>query len=453
MIHPARALGLALVVFVGCRDQSVEDRPSERLRRRGDAGRAVEIIERSGAIDLDDLPREREPNHEVATANPLGAGVRGELDGVGDVDGFRVDSPEPRFLTARVSGLPEIDLALEVRDQAFALVARADRAGVGAGEGVAGLPLGAGTYVVVVREVPKPPKKGKKGVDAGVGRVGPSATYELIAELSAQPQPGGEREPNGEIASANAILLGEAVTGYLGWTGDVDVWKVDISALTEGNGLDLAVSAVDGVALTLAVLDAAGHPVMKVQSTAGKPVELARLVARAERGGAVRYVSLAGRPPNPDLPYSLTVTGRLLELDEETEPNHRVAQATPLRPDEAGQGSMRATIAPGDTDLFALPPAPRPAMLDLAADAPAGIDLALAVVGARGEVVTKIDAGGPGAAESAAAVPIVGDGAWFIEVTGKPSKGLVDAAPYRLRWSLTQPSAPDPADDPLPPEE
>jgi hypothetical protein len=195
---------------------------------------------------------------------------------------------------------------------------------------------------------------------------------------------------------------------------------------------------------------------MKTQGTAGQPVALMSLAPRLSPGSApVHYVVISGRPSNPEVPYTLTVTSRLLDLDEEAEPNHRPDNATSLRAGTETQGSMRATIGPGDTDMFALSESLEPATLDVTIDTPVGIDVAVEVSTGAGAILGTVDSGGMGAAESLAAISVGPSSIVLVEVVGKPSKKPVSSAAYRLRWSLDLAALPEPSpdSDPLPPEE
>ncbi|HVK74131.1 MAG TPA: hypothetical protein VM734_12465 [Kofleriaceae bacterium] len=460
----ARVAVLVALAVAACGGGGGGGGNDERLRRSKDAGAGVQVIDRAGSAAAD-RPAEREPNDDPAGAGPLGDGVRGSLDGETDVDAFTIASTGPQVLTARVTGVADVDLELELRDAKFALVVQADRAGNGAGEGLVGVPLDEGTYHLVVREVPKKKPKPKKGakVDAGAGRVGPSAVYELTAELAAAPPAGVEREPNDDAGTANDLTLTEPATGYIGWSGDVDAWKLGVDAFAEGNGLDIAVTAVEGVALTVTVTDAGGRTLMKGQGKAGEPVLLKSLAPRVAPGGApVHFILIAGRPSSHETPYTVTVTSRLLDLDEEAEPNDRTTNATPLRFGGEEQGSMRGLIGPGDTDVFALSEATAAATLDVAVDAPPGVDLVVEAIASNGASLGKADGATAGGAETLAALPVAAGAAVFVKVTAKADKKAT-AGPYQLRWSLTAGAPartagpgdddPMPDEDPLPPEE
>lgn len=447
-----------LAVASACGSSGGGGGSGERIRRSKDAGAAVAVGDpgnRGGAVDVD-RPPEKEPNDDPATAAPLAGGVKGALDGENDVDAFTIAPTEAGMISARVTGVEGVDLKLELRDHRFALVLTADRGSAGAAESLPNAPVDAGTYLLVVREVPKKPKKAPKGAkDAAVaGRTGPSAPYVLTASPLPAGAAGAEREPNDDDGTATELALGETATGWVGWGGDVDTWKLPIEGLAEGNGLDLSLGAIEGTALTLEVTDAAGRSLMKTTGAAGEPVALKSLAPRITAGeAAVHHVRISGKPANPDQAYALSIASRLLDLDEEAEPNDRTSQSNGLRFGVEDQGAMRGEIGPGDTDMFSLSASPSAAALDLALDAPPGVDLAIEAIAENGSVLGKADHGRAGAAESLSISAPAGT-LVYIKLTAKPDKTPRPDAPYQLRWSLTAGGAPSPppSGDPMPPE-
>jgi hypothetical protein len=407
----------------------------------------------SGAPGFDH-PLEREPNATGANAGPLTDGVQGALDGETDVDAYVITSPGPRMLTAALSPLAGIDTKLELRDRAFTVIATSDRGGANVGEGLAGAPLDKGTYFLVVRELARPLAKPKKGQPPPTGRVGRSPPYALTAALIVDPAPGAEREPDDDAGAANEVTLIEPVTGHLGWSGDVDVWKLSLEGLADGNGLDLAVTAVPGVTLGLAVTDAADRPRVAVTGLPGQPLALRSVAPRLAAGEAdVAYVKVSGKPSNPDASYSLSITARLLDLDEEAEPNDKPATATPLRYGAEDSGTMRGLLGPGEVDMYALSASSGPRQLDVTVDGVAGLDLVCEVVSAGNVVLDKGDRGAVGAGEDATAAIVTGAEA-YLRVSAKAVKKATAPAAYTLRWSSSVGAAPAATpDDPLPPEE
>lgn len=435
----------------------------DRIARTGDAAPVVMVDRPGGGTGGDptsDLPLEREPNARPADALALGAGAQGVLDGEADVDAFVIDSPGPRMLTAALAPMAGVDARLELRDKAFAVIATSDRGGVGIGEGLADAPLDKGRFYLVVREIAKPPKAvkpkpGAASAAAPTGRIGRSPPYTLTATLIADPAAGAEREPDDDAGAANDVSLIEPATGHIGWSGDVDVWKLSLEGLADGNGLDVTVTGIPGVSLGLAVSDAADRPRVAATGLPGQPLSLRSVAPRLDPGQApVHYVKVSGKPSDPGTSYTLSVSARLLDLDEEAEPNDKPALATPLRYGGDDQGSMRALIGPGETDVFLLSSSSGPRQLDATVDGVAGVDLVCEVLlGAAGTSTGKGDRGGPGAGEDCTGLVPAG-GESYVRITVKPSKKPIAPVEYTLRWSSAPGGLPAAAaDDPLPPEE
>ncbi len=438
----SRAAVALLVLAAACKGG---DRKT--IARTDGGAPPVQVVDRGGAVSPPGTP-EVEPNDAADTAMALPvAGARGALDGAADVDVYAITSEGARLLDARLTAMAGVDGKLELRDEAFAVIATADRGGVGAAERFPNLSLDRGRYFLVVREVVHAPKK-KAKVDAGAGRVGPSPTYQLTAVQATDPPPGGEREPDDDVGTANEVTLATPVTGYVGWKGDVDAWKLAIDGLAEGDGLDVAVTAVDKVALTVEVTDAAGRRLVRQTGAPGAPLTLRSIAPRVTPGEpTVQFVLVGGAPANPDATYQLTVQSRLLELDEEAEPNDTDARANPLRFGTEDTGTMRGELGPGETDRFVLSPSPSAGSLDVVIDPPPGVAVTLALADGGGAAGPQGDRAQLVDAPVAAHQPVI------VVVTGKGGKGAV-AGPYQLRWSLTTgAAAPVVEDDPMPPEE
>ena len=445
------ALVVAAVLAAACGNSE-----RKRIARTDGDSPAVQVVDRGAAVQSPRSP-EREPNNDAATAIALGGnGVRGALDGATDVDVYAITSDGARMLAARLSAMAGIDGKLELRDDSFTVIATADRGGAGVAEAFPNVSLDRGRYFLVVSAIVHAPKK-KPKVDAGAtGRVGPGPAYELTAVQTTDPPPGGEREPDDDQGAANDVTLGAPVSGYIGWKGDVDVWKLAIDGLADGDGLDVALTAVDKVALTVEVTDAGGRRLIKQTGAAGAPLTLRSLAPRVAPGEpTVQYLKVSGSPAGPDQPYTLSVGSRLLELDEEAEPNDAADRANPLRFGAEDTGTMRGELGPGDVDRFVLSPGPGAGELDVILEPPPGVDVTLVAsggataTGARTSDRVQLEA------------TVVAGQAVTITLTGKAGKGAV-AGPYQLRWSLSAPSAPsvvppddpgDPDDDPMPPEE
>ncbi len=433
----------------------------KRIHRDRDAGARTAITRDPGALGRTD---EKEPNNDAAaaTALPPGSVAKGMLDGETDVDVYRVAIPADGQLRVSLSGIDGVDLAMELRDGAGTVLAKSDRGPALTIEGFPNYGVRHGDYLLYVKEFVKPrkkpkPVKPKKGQpappDAGAdpnARLGPSNVYELTVEV-VPPVDLQEIEPDEDAGTAVEVMLGDSVTGWIGWSGDVDVWKIPLEGMAPQYALDLELDGVDGVALSVQLEDAGGAAVLTRKGTKGGGVSIHGFVPAIGAGAAPYHlVRIAGDRSNPEQPYVLHITTRLLDDDEEAEPNDTAANATPLRADATvTSGAMRAGYALGDVDRFVLEPLAAPGLLDLGVEPPTGVAVQLELAAGDAPLATATAAKiGERVRLTGVSVPA---GAPLV-VTVKASKPAKtdggEARPYRLTWSLA------PADElPMPPEE
>ncbi len=373
---------------------------------------------------------EREPNDEAGNAQPLKApaAVRGKIDRAGDRDVYVLAIEGPGTLAARVTGVDDADLILDLEDVTGAVLASADGGPAKTAEGLPNYAVRPGTYRIVIREFVKRPKKGK-----AVPRSAPSGAYTLEVELGEPPAAGDEAEPNDEIAYAGELPLGGAARGYIGWSKDIDVYRVPL----EGAGDDVALSVdVDGVprlALRIAVLDAAGTSLLERLGRAGEPVAL-RNVAIKE-GDAHVYVSITAAKGNDTDRYVARAGTVPFELDEEAEPNDKPANANPLADIPGAESGVRVGfLGRADADCFQLEAAPADRRLSAAVEPPGEVDAELTVLDKAGTVLATADKGKRGAAERVADVRVPGSTPAYVCAKAMGGDSATDR--YRLRWSV-----------------
>lgn len=393
---------LALVVvsaLVACRGGSAKP-------HRGSAA-PVQMIDqpalpdagaRAGATTTD----EAEPNDtdDVATVLALGGTVRAKIDAEGDVDRFRIDVDKPGALAVMVSGV-EQDLSLEITDAAGNPLAKSDRGGVRVKEGVPNLGVTPGRYIAIVRAVPKKkpkPVRGKK--PPAEAPAGPGPAYEITAQL-AQPTGNVEREPDDDRGTANDLILDDPVTGYLGWAGDADSWKLAIEALSAKNAIDVEIAAVDGVALSLEITDALGTTLLERKVPTNQPLVVRGFVPVVPQGGTpFHYLVVRGERSNPETPYQLRVIARPIDVDAEIEPDDTPDHAYQI---PADRKVVHASWTTGDVDCFALAVSANARTIDVLANPTQG-DLALSLeVLVDGKVAASAAKGGRNAQEKVTA--------------------------------------------------
>jgi hypothetical protein len=389
------AVALACVAACGKSTQKRTDRDAAAVQVVtqpvfGDGGTA------SAATD------EVEPNDgdDTATALALGATVRAKIEPDTDVDTFKIAVVETGALAVDVSGIDGVDLILEIEDVGGTVIAKSDRGGVRIKEGVPNVGVSPGTYraIVKMKKLPPPkaakPKKGQKTVDAGI-EVKPAPIYEISAHM-APPAANAEREPDDDRGTALDLIVGDTVSGYIGWTGDVDVWKLSVETLSEKNAIDIEVGAVEGVALTIDVSDGIGNPLVTRKGPRGAALVVRGLVPIVPDGAPpFHYVTIKGDKSNPETPYQLRVIAKIPQPDAEIEPNDVPEKAMPIPNDRT---VVHGVWTPGDIDCFAIATDETARTIDVTIDVPAEDDLNAELI-VDGKSVAKAEKVGKGVAE------------------------------------------------------
>lgn len=354
----------------------------------------------AGTTSADEI----EPNdgEDVATPLALGATARGKLDADGDVDYYRLEVAQAGALDVALTAIDGFDLSLELEDASGTVLAKSDRGAARVKEGLPNFGVQPGRYTLVVRgkrfEPAKPkPKKLKKGEKAPAEppkASGPSPVYELTAKVTV-PTGNLEREPDDDRGTAIDLIIGDAASGYVGWLGDADVWKLDVQALSAKNAIDIELSAVEGTALALDVADGIGQPLISRKGPRGAPLIVRGLLPMVPAGAPpYHYLTIRGDRSNPETPYQVVVRAHELIPDGEIEPDD-----TPEHPMTmpADRTSLHGTWTPGDADCYAVPVTSAARTVEATVD-PKDVDLTLELV-VEGKVVVKSEHPGAGVAE------------------------------------------------------
>jgi tRNA A-37 threonylcarbamoyl transferase component Bud32 len=189
---------------------------------------------------------EKEPNDTAATATllPRDKPVSGHVGdphagGEPDFDYYRIPpGTAVRAVTAKITGVPDVDLVLELFDGAGKLVSKVDNARAGDGESLGPVAIGATEAFIRARPV------WTAGQTPGPGS---STPYELTVDWG-RPRSDWELEPNDSPASANKIEHESAVSGYLGSAEDEDWYRVKVPS---GMRVDGRVDGIDGIDLVV----------------------------------------------------------------------------------------------------------------------------------------------------------------------------------------------------------
>ncbi|MGE0399730.1 MAG: hypothetical protein AB7T06_23650 [Kofleriaceae bacterium] len=355
----------------------------------GDGGTAAQATDEIEPNDGDD----------TATALAIGGTVRAKIEPDTDVDTFKIAVTETGALAVDVTGIDGVDLILEIEDMGGTVIAKSDRGGARIKEGVPNVGVSAGTYRAVVKMKKSPPPKSKKkkkgkAVDAGI-EIKPAPVYEISARMVA-PVANSEREPDDDRGTAIDLIVGDTVTGFVGWSGDDDVWKLSVETLSEKNSIDIEVGAVEGVALSIDVSDGIGNPLVTRKGPRGQPLIVRGIVPIVPEGAPpFHYVTIKGDRSNPETPYQLRVVAKVPQPDAEIEPNDVPDKAMPVPTDRT---VVHGVWTPGDVDCFAIGTDAAARTVDITIDVPPESDLDAELL-VDGKSVAKGDKKGKGVVE------------------------------------------------------
>ena len=250
---------------------------------------------------------EREPNNAAGYANaiasdvPVQGSIGKMLDGGRpDLDFFQIPAGGGlRAVSARLQGIPDVDLVLELFDAQGRRIAKADARGRGWGEWMQPTSLGpAGGYLLVREE----------WVEGQTPTENASERYTLSVHWG-RPDPGWELEPNDWKEVATPITAGRAMRGYLGSAEDKD-WFV-LTPAVDGRFVG-RVRAPAGVDVAIIPDDAPGgsapaaHPGPAPEAEISLPARAGQqILLGVARKAAVRHDPKADGVPGLEEPYEL----------------------------------------------------------------------------------------------------------------------------------------------------
>ena len=371
----------------------------KRQTRTGDAA-LVEPITAPVLVDgavPKGIADETEPNDTDDTAMELlpGRSVHGRIDPPeGDVDSYRIDIAAPGVLAIELSAVHDTDLILELHDASGTVIARSDRPTPETKEGFPNFPVSKGRYTVVVRGrkvVPGSQKRGKP-----IKPATPILPYDLAARLVTPPA-NAEKEPDDDRGTANDLIVGDPVSGYIGWNGDADVWKLSVDALSAKNVVDVEISPVENMAFVLELADAAGQPLLVRKAPRGAGLVVRGLVPNIAAGAPpYQYLTIKASPSNPESPYALKVTAKTPDTsDPESEPNDTIDKPMLIPADRT---VVNGQWSPGDIDCFTVATEASPRTLEFQIATPPEADFGVELF-VDGKQVGKSDLKGKGVAE------------------------------------------------------
>lgn len=434
-------LAAVLIALAGCRGGA------EKTKRTGSAA-PVEMITQpqlgdGGASGAGTQTPEIEPNdgEDVATPLALGATGRGKMDSEKDADYYRVQVETAGVLQVTLSGIDGVDLSLELLDGAGASMGRSERVGARIKEGIPNAGVQPGKYTLVVRQVPKkkapPPKKGKKAAAAPPeAETAPVAApvYEIVAQLVPLAA-GAEREPDDDRGTANDLIVADNAVGFIGWAGDKDVWKLSVETLSDKNALDIALSAVEGIALELEITDGIGAVLATRKAPRGQALAVQNMLPVVPDGAPpFYYLTVKADRSNPETSYTMHASATVLGPDPEIEPNDVLDKPQTIAADRT---VVHASWTPGDIDCFTVPPAATERTIEFTIDVPSEIDLAGEIL-VDGKSVATSDKGKKGALEKVSAT-VPANGVVVLRVRNPDAANVTPEAKYDV--TVTESSA------------
>ncbi|MCO4762403.1 MAG: hypothetical protein KC502_12910 [Myxococcales bacterium] len=220
---------------------------------------------------------------------------------------------------------------------------------------VPSLRLDRGPYWIRVRcLVRRVPRKGRAVQTGGSYRLAISARPRRMDE---------EREPNDKFGPETVVVAhGQTVQATLAPRGDVDVFRLDLSAAEPGAAQMLSINGAPGVSLEVALLaDGQNDPILLRKPRRGAGVLVPNLDVR-RTGGAVtlRIRALGGQAP--DAPYAATVRPLMPNgcTDQQVCPEKVPVEREPNDTRSAAMGVKAGSLISGvldgrgDEDWFAI---------------------------------------------------------------------------------------------------
>lgn len=370
-----RALAaVALALAAGCSSEAGSDVSLHRTNK--DAPPVVEI-EGSAQIDLA-AAKEIEPNNIAEKATPLELPVAasGVLDTPDDIDLFKVVAPRTGALVISVDEVEGIDIIVELLDARGEVLAKADRGPARTTEGIPNYPVAKGdTLLIEIKElVPRRRKRSRKKRDKkkAEGEGETREPYRVAVRMLDGAPDDLEREPNSKPDEARTVLLGDRPSGYIGWNGDVDLWKLSLQGFGAENLIDLSIEGIDGVTLKLELDNAEGEKVLEREGN-----KSGALYVRGLKVAPTPYLiaKLSGKRSHETQRYRIHFATRHRDEGAESEPNDTGKQATELTGEASGTGSGHLTAE--DVDYFTIEPADEAVSMTIEVEGPAGIKMTI----------------------------------------------------------------------------
>jgi len=357
---------------------------------------------------------ESEPNDRREQANEirLGGSATGHFQKRGDYDWFKlvIEKPGKNIIHIDISGVPGVDVSLEICDEAGHSLKRASESSKGEPERITGFGVTEGTYYI-----------------NAYGRdINDKDPYTLSTRLIGPWEEGKEFEPNDSNRQANEIRLGERVQGLFQAENDTDWYKLVIDR--PGRSIiRVDLSGVSGVNSVLHINDSQGNQMKRSDmQRQGEPEEIINFGVM--EGVYYIEIRISGNQKNENESYTLS-TDLVGPWEEglEFESNDDTKKANEIKLDSVIKGHIQPN---NDRDYYHITiPEPGMDIFVVELSSPAQANLHLELLDAEGRRIKSSNLGNQGVSEQIVKMKF-SPGEYYIYAG---SSEVIADATYRLR--------------------
>lgn len=359
--------------------------------------------------------REAEPNNKREEAQPVknGTAAKGFIQEPKDQDWYQIQIPadSAAILRAKLTGVNELNLKLELFDSAGDELIEVDKNKEGKGEILTNYGLTTGTYFIRIRELWLK-DKAKKSND--------STFY--ILQINLEPVTANcEMEPNNRGVEATEITPNEDMQGYLSPWHDEDWYKLSLPPESRYY-MAISLSGLEDVDSRISVYDPIEALILQKDGESkgvGEIIPNLGIDATKE----FYYIVIKGGKwhTNEEQAYQLRVDFVETEGLMEIEPNNRMVRATPLAENDTIRGFIETSK---DVDWFELKNNDSTAnILRLEALSVKKIDLAISVFNQDEEEIFTVNDAGEMEPEFIPNLGIMPNRTYYFKIHNKMKRG------------------------------
>jgi len=373
------------------------------------------------------LIAEQEPNDAAAQALVISSHViaQGFIGAPKDQDWYKLTIPadSQAIVRAELSGVPGINLKMELFDANNDKLIEVDKEKEGFGETISNYGLTPGDYFLRVREL---------WMDSKERKFNDTTAYQLRIQLMPA-RPEFEFEPNNRAIKANMLKADQPVSGYISPYQDVDWYKIVLPP-DQNRFLSLQLTGVDNVDLEMAIYDPIEAELMVRNANGkGEGETIFNLGVQPE----LEYYSIAIKAGkwqcNEDSSYHLTASFMEFTGKMEQEPNDRPVRATRI----SSGDTLHAYIdSVGDVDWYQMQNYTLfPQVARIIALGVPKIDLKMTVFDETEQAIWTVNEGGELENEIISNIGLPANSNYLLKVENLSKSGNIDQA-YKLMASI-----------------